>query len=498
MQDWPDLLNFLKDKFDYQIKFRDVSLGYKVFEIDLSQWKLRLSHQTPLIWACTSNLNDTEPRHVYERIQDVIRERGISTQIVLVLVDSDIDSLKKYVSPLENIVLIGVREKNNVMCSNRPSGVLLDIIFEQLQLSMLSPYEITAPVTGSRFFGRDHEVKRLINNADTNHLILGIRRIGKTSLLMETERILSQKRDGPHVIYMDCSDLTTTDDFIRETVRKLEPRELPRLDMQKYVFYFPNFLDRMKKKYRKIIVFLLDEIDRLVAAQRGDWEIFRMLRTASTKGSCRYIIAGFREAQLDAYHIDSPFYNFASPYYLNEFTHEQAKELILTPMRSLRIHISNEDEVVNRILEETAGYPNLIQYYCMILVRQLDQTGEREIGVNSLINVYADEGFKRHLLTSFINNTHNHEKGIVYAILCNTDENWRRGFTLAHIDACLRRQNVILSLKDIDSACNVLKTAGFLQQKGRDFFFSSPVFVKVLLDSSDPEFLLRKVKEEGI
>ena len=45
------------------------------------------------------------------------------------------------------------------------------------------------------------------------------------------------------------------------------------------------------------------------------------------------------------------------------------------------------DEVVGRIYEETAGQPNLIQYYCMILLRHLDRTGQREISPKSLIDV---------------------------------------------------------------------------------------------------------------
>src|SRR5574342_280267 len=96
MQEWPDLLKRFRDNFDYTINFRDESLGYKVFEVDLSFWKLRLSHQTPLIWVCSSNLDATSPQHIYESIQDVIREQGLSAQIILVLIDGEINLLKKY------------------------------------------------------------------------------------------------------------------------------------------------------------------------------------------------------------------------------------------------------------------------------------------------------------------------------------------------------------------------------------------------------------------
>jgi hypothetical protein len=154
--------------------------------------------------------------------------------------------------------------------------------------------------------------------------------------------------------------------------------------------------------------------------------------------------------------------------------------------------------VVGRIYEETAGHPNLIQYYCTILLRRLDQTGEREIGPESLIDVYADEGFRSHLLTSFMQNTENREKALVYAVLASLEEAQGRGFSHPFIDAALRRRGIVLPQDAIDEACNVLTLAGVLHHKGKEFFFTSPVFTKVLRQTYDLEYLFRKVKEEGL
>jgi hypothetical protein len=166
-------------------------------------------------------------------------------------------------------------------------------------------------------------------------------------------------------------------------------------------------------------------------------------------------------------------------------------------MENLRVRIKNKDEVVGRIYEETAGQPNLIQYYCMILLRRLDRTGEREISPESLIDVYADEGFKSHLLTSFMQNTENREKALVYAILA-ADDARSRGFSHPFIDASLRKRGIVLPQDEIDESCNVLSLAGVLQRKGREYFFASPVFTKVLQQTYDLDYLFRKVKEEGL
>jgi hypothetical protein len=498
-KDWPPLLRLLSEELGYTVRSGKMALGYHLFALDLSAWTLRLTDRTPLIWVKATDLEGTTPQHLVQSLGDVMRERNLGRKIVLVLLDGDPEPLLRYVaSPMYNLVIIGAEDQARILESRRPSGELLDLISAQVSISTLAPYETRAPVTGSRFFGREHEIARIVGSPDTNHAILGIRRIGKTSLLREVERLLGQAHDPAQVVYLECSDLLSTDDYVREVVRKLNPRELPRLHLQKYIFFFPDFLERMARASKGKIIFLLDEIDNLVIMQRGTWELFRMLRASANKGACQYVMAGYREAMREQYLLDSPFYNFAQEVRLNEFTRRQAQDLILIPMENLRVRIKDKEEVVSRIYDETAGQPNLIQYYCTILLRQLDAAGRREISPESLIDVYADEGFKSHLLTSFMQNTENREKAMVYAILIASDEPRTRGFSLPFIDAALRKRGIILPQDDIDEACSVLTLAGVLQRKGREYFFTSPVFTRVLHQSYDLDYLFRKVKEEGI
>jgi hypothetical protein len=496
---WPRLLRLLSEDLGYTVRQGKPALGYELFSIDLSSWKLRLSNRTPVIWVKSSDLTEGPPQHLLQSLTDVMRERNLTRQIVLVLLEADSRPLVRHTaSPLYNLVVIGAEEQETILQSRRPSGDLLDLISARIPISTLAPYETRAPVTGSRFFGREYETSRIIGNPDTNHAVLGIRRIGKTSLLREVERILRENQDPAHIVYLECSDLLTTDDFIREVVRKLNPRELPRLHLQKYVFFFPDFLERMSRAHKSKIIFLLDEIDNLVLMQRGSWELFRMLRASANKGACQYIMAGFREAMREQYLLDSPFYNFAQEIRLSEFTRKQAHDLILTPMENLRVRIKNQDEVVGRIYEETAGQPNLIQYYCLILLRKLDETGQREIGPDSLIDIHSDEGFRSHLLTSFMQNTQNREKALVYAVLLASAEPKSQGFSHPYMDAVLRKRGIVLPQDDIDEACNVLMLAGVLHRKGKEYSFASPVFTKILRQTYDLEYLFRKIKEEGL
>lgn len=496
---WPPVLRRLGEEVGYEIKPAEPALGYELFTIDLASWKLKLTNATPIIWVKASDLESVPVQHVLQSLADVRRERNWGRQVVLVLLDGPSQPLLAYTSsPLYSLVIIGRAEQETLLHSRRPSGELLDLISAQVPISILAPYETRAPVTGSRFFGREYEISRILGNPDTNHAILGIRRIGKTSLLREVERMYREGGDSAHVVYLDCSDLLSAEDYIREVVRKLNPRELPRLHMQQYIFFFPAFLERMARYQKRKITFFLDEIDNLVIMQRGDWELFRMLRASSNKGACQYVMAGFREAMREQYLLDSPFYNFAQEIRLNEFTRRQATDLIVTPLENLRVRVKNKDEVVGRIYEETAGHPNLIQYYCMILLRRLDTSGEREISPESLIDVYADEGFRSHLLTSFMQNTESHEKAMVYAVLMDAGESHVRGFSDEAIDGALRKKGLVFTQDTIEEACNVLVLAGIWHRKGKEFSFTSPVFVKVLQRTYDLDYLFRKAKEEGL
>lgn len=498
-KEWPVLLTFLKDELDYRIRPAKRILGYNLFYLDLSSWKLRLTNHTPLVWIKKSDFEEYSPHQLLESLQDIVREERLGRQTLLVYLDGDSHAVRQHVSSqLHNFVIMGTEEYQKVAHSRRPTGELLDLISEQIPISHLAPYETNAPVTGSRFFGREFERDRILSSPDSNFLVLGIRRIGKTSLLREIKRLLDERQEGGSVHYLDCSDLLTTEDFVREVVRKLNPRELTRLEYQKYVFYFPDFLERMRNMSKGKIILLLDEIDNLLTMQRGDWELLRMLRAAANSGSCQLVIAGFREAMKEHNLLDSPFYRFAQEVRLNEFSWKQAHDMIVTPMENLRIRFRNKDEIVGRIYEETAGHPNLIQYYCLILLRQLDQTGEREISPGKLIDVYFDEAFKSHLLTTFLLNTSNREKALVYTLLFGDGEGLPKNFTQADMDDRLQQEGIRLPQGDMDEACDHLVLSGVLHRKARDYSFTSPVFIKVLQQTHDLKHLLKKIKEEGV
>ena len=509
-KDIPLLLRYLTDKYGYRVCPRGAVLDYELFQVDLSSLKLSISREAPVIWVREAEAQHKSARYIYESLQDTVNQSHLGRQVVIVLVDGNGAALRQlFARSYQHIAIIDAPIQDSVVKSGRPIGELLDAITAQISLSTLAPYETRSPVSGSRFFGRDFEVAKVLDHPDTNYAILGIRRIGKTSLLKQIEHELDARLytakpgdnedRGQPVVYIDCSGLDTSNDFIREAMRHLSPRDLLRLERhQDPWFFFPSFLERMRLKYQTRVVFLLDEIDNLLIRQRGSWDLLRAMRASANQNACQYIVAGFSEALKEQHDQNSPFFNFAEEIRLNEFTRRQASDLIVTPMDHLRVRFRNRDEVVARIYDETAGLPNLIQYYCTILLRKMDETGEREISPDSLIDVYNDEGFRSHLVDSFLTNTGNCEKCIVYALLLELGDKTRSGFSQEVVDDALQKRGIVLSHNQLIEACNVLVLAGILHRKLRDFSFASRVFVKVLEQTTDVEHLFRKVREEGL
>lgn len=497
---WPPLLALFHEQFDYSVELTGQSLGFNTYSFDLSSWKLRLPEDTPVVWLKREDFNSLGARGLADSLHDIVREQNWYRRIILILLDAvDKELRARLEGSLENFVIVDQDDQLQVAHSRRPTAELMQLFVNQISLTALSPYEVASPVVGNRFFGRAYELRRILSTQETNTVILGIRRIGKTSLLREVERVLnSRKGSTTYAYYIDCSEVAYADDFIREVVRRLHPQEMVRLDVhEKYVFWFPNFLERMKRRHGRRLVFLLDEFDYLIAHAQENAELLGNLRSSSMKGVCQFVIAGYRETRDALNNQQSPFYNFAHSLQLTEFLTQDAAELIAKPMDHLGVTIKNKDEIVKRIIGETGGHPNLIQYYCSVLLAKLDKTGRREIATDDLIDVYNDASFRRHLIDSFIENTTNLEKAIVYALLLDKKK-IEQGFTKTYIDALLNRNGIQVDSARLAKACDTLVLSGTFQQKGQEFFFTSRVFVILLERYENVQYLLRKLKQEGL
>ena len=503
-QEMPDFLQFLENPLGHPVRLHEEVLGYDLYFADLSDWKLRFSDRTPFIWVKAADMDALPPRAGPEpggRPADARPGRAQSDRPGAGAGRRAARAVEAF-APERAGARSGCAD-GRARRSTSPSGELLDRLSAQIDLSLLTPYETSKPVTGSRFFGREFETRRILQGADSNFAIMGIRRIGKTSLMREIERQLKEQAQergdedaGQRIIFMDCSAISSPAHFMQEVVRKLRPQELTRLSSKQFPIYFPDFLGRMAQRYGGPLVFFLDEFDKVLTWHDEDDSLLNALRASSNQGQSRYVVGGFREVMRAFSNLDSPLYNFARPVRLKEFSREQTAAMVLGPLEKLGVRFERPNDVVDRIFDETAGQPNLIQFYCSILVDRLGQGGTRTISTASLFDVYGNEDFRAFVLSTFMDNTTHLEKAMVFALI--TDGQSERPFGVQAIDKLLEQRGLEVPLSDLDHACRNLELAGTFTSRGPLYRFATPMFPHMLRENYDVAYLFRKIQAEGI
>ena len=504
-RDMPAFLGFLEQKLACRVRRHEVLFDLRYYEADLSAWKLRFSDLSPLIYVSASEVATLGDAAVSENIGELLRARNLTERQPLVLTEGDGQELKRYlrINSIPAAVLDGM-DQQEITDSRRPTAEFLDRVVRQMTLGMLSPYEINKPVTGSRFFGRESDVRRIQSSGDTNYAVMGIRRIGKTSLLRELERRLREqaredniKEAEKRVFFMDCSPIRSAEDLLREIVRHYHPHELVRISNRQFPLYFPDFLRRMKSRYGGQLILLLDEFDVLLNMDVPNESLLNVLRTASNEGHCRFVIAGFRDLLAQSSQLHSPLLNFAKTLRLKEFSREDAGSMILGPLSNLRVQVERENEVVERIFEETAGQPHLIQFHCSYIVDRLDRNNTRRLSPEDLLGVYDDENFRASVLDIFMDNTTHLEKAMVFALISEASETLEQ-FDQENIERSLLKQGISITLDDMEYACRNLELAGVFAKQGWHYRFAIPLFPRILNKNYNVCYLLQKLKREGI
>ncbi len=501
----PCALKVLRDRLQFDITGLGCIGRFETYQINLVDWNLSLTDTNPCIWVQQRDLHALDAPQLAESLRDVVRERGWQNETVLVFTDGPVGSLKLHLPrALPTFILLDDKLQKEIEAAHSPTVCTLDIILQQMPRSQLAPYETTKPVVGGQFFGRRSEINKVLQHPNTNYLFTGIRRIGKTSLLKEIKRQMDRidrpDTDQIRRLYVDCTVISTEDEFLRTLTYALDPSEVKLLMRRasESKRYERMMFDRFASLHGQPITFLIDELDRLLL-QLGDngRQLFDVLRAASNAGKARFIMAGFRQAMVASTDRQSPFYNFATPARLGRMKRADVRRMVLSPFDRLRISIVDREGVVNRINRETAGLPNYVQYYCKTLLEQLDEQGRETVDENDLRAVYENREFRDFVLDTFMSNTVTLERALVYALVAeNNGSIHRRHFSQREMDEILKQRHLQLHYNELDRACRNLEVAGVFDQVGRDFEFAVPLFQRMLRETRDVEFVYEKTLEE--
>jgi len=288
-----------------------------------------------------------------------------------------------------DIIIIDRNEMQKLILAREPQAALRRLVLSCVDLVSVSPYTITGPTSDSVFFGRELELRNIIEHATTtSYAIIGGRRVGKSSLLecLHRARLPSV---GFHTLYHDCSTAPTYEVFTTASIHDWRP-EAPLSAPTTFgdLLQFPPTV--------RPLVLLLDEADKLVPAERvSGWPLFKALRALVNSGCAQVVLGGERTLRDALRDSTSPLFNFANEILLGPLDFRAVEELVTRPMKQLEIELVDEKAIVDRIWAFTSGHPNVVQRLCRRLIEWLNKQDTRRITLDDVNAIIEDPGFQR-------------------------------------------------------------------------------------------------------
>ena len=270
-------------------------------------------------------------------------------------------------------------------------------IRRSLGFRKLNPYRYVKPVEReSMFYGRAGEISSILDGPDQDFAIVGSRRIGKTSLCRQVERLCREQGEASPV-YVKCDTVRTYDELLYRLTQQIAPRRAQRVKLHT----FGQLVQANRSAQNGRYLFLLDEVDGLLqmAVVSGDWSMFEVLRQLARGGLTQTVMTGYKRLYQEWMDLTSPLFNFVNPMYLSTLDEVSARELARRPMSELGLHYESDDIPIH-IVREAGRHPCIVQYFCSELLNNLEGSSNR-IDWATFAHVHELPAFDKFLLRSY-------------------------------------------------------------------------------------------------
>ncbi|MCY3735832.1 MAG: caspase family protein [Gemmatimonadaceae bacterium] len=254
--------------------------------------------------------------------------------------------------------------------------VFMRPVLQQVDLIVVSPYVTTGPVPDTIFFGREEEIKTIVQTLHTKNIgIVGGRRIGKTSVLQKVYRTFMLPASDYRPFYANYQAVTNYQAFFAH-VRSNWGLQVEGPEPER----FHQLITQLYKEEERTIVFLMDEMDALLRFDtHHDELLFKSFRALSEEGKCRFVFSGERILHRQLHDLASPMLNFCDALPLRYLDPPNARRIVIEPMELMDIELVDADDLVGRILGVSSCHPRIIQYLCDRLVRRIAREESRRV-----------------------------------------------------------------------------------------------------------------------
>jgi DNA-binding XRE family transcriptional regulator len=242
----------------------------------------------------------------------------------------------------------------------------------------------TAIRHGDAFFDRENQQDTLRKYLQDRQCcqIVGPRRIGKSSLLRQVERMAGSWDGNAVVAYLDLQDprCFTVSGWVEHAARQFGLSVAGGMDLVR----FSEGLDDLLSEGRQPIL-CLDEFEEL-SYRRGEFtrDFFAALRSCGQKPISIITASQKRLRELtDTADPSSPFYNIFPPLELGPFDSADAEDFVNLERPGVALFARPEKK---RILEFAQGHPLALQVACFHVLRAKETGGSLETGLAHAAN----------------------------------------------------------------------------------------------------------------
>ena len=385
---------------------------------------------------------------------------------------------------VQDFIVLSQDDVLDILSARHPNQTLARCILEQVDLALVAPFVINGPVPETMFFGREAEVKTLVEGAPgRDFAIVGNRKVGKTSLLKRTgARLAAGGRVS--VLMVDCQTVPHAADFYA-VFQAQTGLTLPWPTAEG----FRTAIEQQRRAGPPPVL-LLDEVDALLTLERTRGEpLAATWRALAQAGVCHFIFCGSTglARRLDDPH--SVFFNFPQAISLSYLEPETARQVLAQPCETLGLELEEADMLLERAVDITSGHPNLLQVLGKGLVDAANRRGERRILLEDLDALLASADFNETFLKIVWGEAGPLEKLIT---LVASPE----GFTLSEIEAALDAQGTTFDDESLDAALKLLRIYAILEKRDRTYTFIPQAFPDILHRTQEVARLIAQEKRK--
>ncbi len=336
------------------------------------------------------------------------------------------------------------------------------------------------------FFGRARLLREISEAVAPQRIVVGPRRVGKSSLLKQLYRHLSHREDI-EAVFLDIKGISDPMRVARRLGRTFDQR---RKDTPISAWGMVHVLKKRFDETQRKIVILVDEADGLIKkdASHG-YPLLWDLRSLQSEDICAFVLTGFRflyEAALDK---ESPLFNFATVSFLGPLEPVEAEDLVRIPMQRLGISFSSS-EVPRRIVKRVGGFPQFVQLLCDQVLNEL-RAGELRLTVEHVKQAEHSSQMRRELLSPLMMDKRDIVQIATYVLLEELSFSPKRLRELLE-DAI----QIDIPIHVLDRLLLMLVISGIIIEDGPTYRWAMPLMQDLLRESGEKNDLLKSLIPE--